>query len=86
MLDHLRARGEPCHGAIEKNRRSWFQETISEFRDKDLVGTLVPDAKMIKHNPPIKKDAAQGRVTEEDRKVRVSAFLYAASREKRREE
>jgi hypothetical protein len=48
---------------------------------KDLVGTLVADAKMIKHTPPIKKDATQGRVTEEDRKVRVSAFLYAASRE-----
>lgn len=48
---------------------------------KDLIGTLAADAKMIKHTPSIKKDATQGRVKEEDRKVRVSAFLYAASRE-----
>jgi|SRR5262245_41607578 hypothetical protein len=48
---------------------------------RDLVASLVPDTKMIKHKPPIKKDAKQGRTTEENRNVRVRAFLYAASRE-----
>jgi len=48
---------------------------------KDLIATLVADAKMIKHKLPLKKDASQGRVTEENRNVRVRAFLFAASRE-----
>src|SRR5262245_31877789 len=48
---------------------------------KDLVATLESDAKMIRHKPPIKTDAFQGRVKEEERNVRVQAFLYAASRE-----
>ena len=54
-------------------------ESFTEL--KDLIATLVSDAKMIKHKPPIKKDASQGRLKEEDRNVRVRAFLYAASRE-----
>jgi hypothetical protein len=53
-----------------------------QFTDlKDLVATLVPDAKMIAHKPKITKDAKSGRSTEENRNVRTSAFLYAASRE-----
>jgi hypothetical protein len=48
---------------------------------KALIATLVADAKMIKHKPSIAKDATSGRVTEEERNVRVQAFLYAASRE-----
>lgn len=48
---------------------------------KDLIASLVDDAQMIKRKPPIKKDAGQARVKEEDRNVRVRAFLYAASRE-----
>ena len=46
-----------------------------------LIAALVPDAKMIKHKPAIKKDPTSGRVPEENRNVRVQAFLYAASRE-----
>jgi hypothetical protein len=54
-------------------------ESFSDL--KDLIATLVADNKMIKHKPPIKKDAKQGRVKEEERNVRVRAFIYAASRE-----
>ena len=53
-----------------------------EFGDvAALVAALVPDAKMVKHKPTIKKDPTSGRVQEENRNVRVRAFLYAASRE-----
>lgn len=48
---------------------------------KALIATFPDDSKMIKHKPPIKGDAASNRVPEERRNVRVSAFLYAASRE-----
>jgi hypothetical protein len=48
---------------------------------RDLIASLVPDAKMIGHQPKIATDATSGRTKEEDRNVRVRAFLYAASRE-----
>jgi hypothetical protein len=58
------------------------EATTESFVDlKDLIETLVPDAKMIRHKPPIKKDATQRRVKEENRNVRIRAFLFAASRE-----
>jgi len=47
----------------------------------DLVASLVEDAKMIHHRPRITTNEASGRTSEEDRNVRVRAFLYAASRE-----
>lgn len=53
-----------------------------KFKDlKDLIGSLAPEAKMIKHKPPITRVATSDRVKEEQRNVSVSAFLYAASRE-----
>jgi hypothetical protein len=48
---------------------------------KDLVNSLVPDAKMIAHKPKISDTAGSGRVKEEERNVHLSAFMYAASRE-----
>jgi len=52
------------------------------FNDvKDLVASLVPDAKMIAHKPKITTTAASKRVKEEERNVHVTAFMYAASRE-----
>jgi hypothetical protein len=55
---------------------------VEAFEDvKDLIETLPTEEGMISHRPPITRDAESGRVEEEDRNVRVQAFLYAASRE-----
>jgi hypothetical protein len=77
------AAGDDFGGTDRKAAKLSISKAATEsFTDlKDLIATLVADAKMIKHKPPIKKDASQGRVKEEDRNVRVRAFLYAASRE-----
>jgi hypothetical protein len=56
---------------------------IEEFADvKALIATLPDEETMTRHQPKITKDAASGRVTEEQRNVRLRGFLYAASREK----
>ena len=47
----------------------------------DLIDSLAPDAGMEEHEPPIEKTSDSDRVEEENRNVRVEAFLYAASRE-----
>lgn len=52
------------------------------FKDlKDLVKSLVPEAKMKAHKPKITTTATSKRVKEEERNVHVTAFMYAASRE-----
>lgn len=52
------------------------------FKDlRDLINSLVPDAKMVAHKPKITDTVASGRVKEEDRNVQITAFMYAASRE-----
>ena len=48
---------------------------------KTLIASLVPEAKMIAHKPTIATTASSGRVKEENKNVKVKAFLYAASRE-----
>lgn len=48
---------------------------------KDLIASLASESTMINHKPKIATNANSGRVKEEERNVRVSAFLYAASRE-----
>lgn len=48
---------------------------------KDLIGTLPTKQAMKNHKPKITDDAKSDRVKEEQRNVRVNAFLYAASRE-----
>ena len=53
-----------------------------EFSDvKDLITSLPPKNKMVHHNPKITTEEDSERVQEEERNVRVTAFLYAASRE-----
>jgi len=55
---------------------------IEPFADvAALVATLPPDANMIHHVPPLGTGADSGRVTEEQRNVRLTGFLYACSRE-----
>src|SRR5215211_3089573 len=55
---------------------------VEEFKDLiDLIETLPAEEAMTSHEPPITTDATSGRVDEENRNVRVLAFLYAASRE-----
>lgn len=55
---------------------------VDEFEDiTDLIETLPAEQDMTSHEPPIKTDATSGRVDEENRNVRIRAFLYAASRE-----
>ncbi len=48
---------------------------------KTLIESFVPDDKMIAHKPKITTTAASSRVKEENKNVKVKAFLYAASRE-----
>lgn len=47
----------------------------------DLIATLPEHAVMVERVPPIKTGPRAKRVAEEERNVRVRAFLYAASRE-----
>jgi hypothetical protein len=42
---------------------------------------LVPDSKMLKHKPPISKDATSDRVAEEQHNVTITGFLYASTKE-----
>jgi hypothetical protein len=50
---------------------------VENFNElKDLIDSLPPDSTMMSHVPPITKDS--GRVNEEQRNIRVRAFLYAA--------
>jgi hypothetical protein len=46
-----------------------------------LIGTLTAEKAMRELEPPILTDAASKRVKQEQRNVKVQAFLYAASRE-----
>ena len=56
---------------------------VESFNDlKDLIDSLTADDDMIHHQPRIKTTSTSKRVAEEERNVKVTAFLYAASREK----
>jgi hypothetical protein len=46
-----------------------------------LIASLPKDTKMVNHKPKIKDTATSGRTAEEQRNIRVKAFIYAASRE-----
>ena len=75
--------GDNYSGTARKAAKLSISTAKTEsFADvKDLIQSLVPDAKMIAHNPPITTTAASNRVKEEQRNVHVTAFMYAASRE-----
>lgn len=52
------------------------------FNDvKALVESLTPDDRIVAHKPKIKTTASSGRVKEENKNVKIKAFLYAASGE-----
>ena len=54
----------------------------AEFADMAvLVDSLTPEKTMLKLKPLIATDATSNRVKQEERNVKVRAFLYAASRE-----
>lgn len=46
-----------------------------------VIATLPSKSDMVNHDPRISDDRGSERVVEEERNVRLSAFLYAASRE-----
>jgi hypothetical protein len=53
-----------------------------QFNDvRDLVNSLTSDDAMINHTPAISTAATSDRVKEEKRNIRITGFLYAASRE-----
>ncbi len=55
---------------------------VEAFEDiKDLIEMLPAEGDMTSHEPPLTTDSESDRVEEENRNVRVQAFLYAASRE-----
>jgi hypothetical protein len=58
------------------------QANTENFKDlQDLIASLTPENKMIKHKPKITTAPTSDRVKEEVHNVSVAAFLYAASRE-----
>jgi hypothetical protein len=77
----------PAGDAFEGTARRVAKISISgakleEFDDvKDLIDTLPAHNKMKNRVPKISKGKNSKRVKEEQRNVRVSAFIYAASRE-----
>jgi hypothetical protein len=55
---------------------------VEEFADlRDLIESLPQESVMANHKPKISTTATSGRVKEEQRNVRVKAFLYASSKE-----
>ena len=75
--------GDDFQGTARKAAKLSISTAKAEnFKDvKDLVTSLVPDAKMIAHKPKIPTTAASKRVKEEERNVHMTALMYAASRE-----
>ena len=55
---------------------------LESFGDvKDLIATLPAHAAMVNRSPRIPTTAASNRVAEEKRNIKLTTFLYAASRE-----
>jgi hypothetical protein len=77
------AAGENYRGTARKAAKLSIASADTEsFQDlKDLIATLQPHDEMVKHKPVITTTATSNRVKEEKRNVKVSTFLYAASRE-----
>jgi hypothetical protein len=75
--------GDDFEGTARKAAKLSIAKAKTEkFTDlKNLIKSLTPDDEMKNHNPKIGTGANSGRVKEEQRNVRVNAFIYAASRE-----
>jgi len=83
MIEAVAVLGDDFGGTARKAAKLSIAEAeIEEFDDlQDLLASLVPDAKMKKHQPQISILEDSDRVAEEERNVLVHTFLYAASRE-----
>lgn len=75
--------GDNFQGTARKaSKLSISSAAPEDFKDVlALVETLPAHQKMVKHKPKITTAATSKRVKEEERNVRVHAFIYAASRE-----
>jgi hypothetical protein len=85
--DFLAAAAAPAGDNFEGTARKAAKLSIAKgktekFTDlKNLIKSLTPDDEMRDHDPKIGTGAKSGRVEEEQRNIRVNAFIYAASRE-----
>jgi hypothetical protein len=79
----MKAAGDAFAGSDRKVAKlSTSGSKVEKFDDLSaLIASLAKEKAMTKHKPPIGTDSMSDRVTEEDRNVRVKAWLYAASRE-----
>jgi hypothetical protein len=75
--------GENFRGTARRAAKiSIADAAVEVFNDlKDLITSVPDEAAMTDHDPPITVEPTSNRVAEEQRNVRVRAFLYAASRE-----
>lgn len=75
--------GDDFQGTDRKAAKISISEAQTEkFNDlRNLINSLAPEDVMKKHKPKIAKGAKSKRVKEEQRNIRVKAFMYAASRE-----
>lgn len=75
--------GDEFDGSARKAAKLTIASTAAQSFDDlpDLINTLPQRRVMINHEPEITTEEDSGRVAEEDRNVRLRAFLYAASRE-----
>jgi hypothetical protein len=75
--------GDSFQGTARRAAKISIADAALETFDdlKKLIDSLPAEAEMTNHHPPIKTTAAFGRVAEENRNVKVRAFIYAASRE-----
>lgn len=75
--------GDKFGGTARKAAKiSIAKAKTEEFDDlADLIASLTSDDAMRKHKPKITVDAKSNRVAEEQRNIRVTAYIYAASRE-----
>lgn len=79
----MAATGNAFQGTARKSAKlSISTKKVEQFDDvKELIDTLPEHEDMVKHKPKITTTSTSKRVIEEDRNVRVTAWIYAASRE-----
>jgi len=78
-----RSAGDSFEGTARRAAKLSISDAAVETFDdiKELIASLPAKRDMVRHDPVITVDANSERVAEEDRNVRVTGFLYAASRE-----
>ena len=79
----MAATGNAFQGTARKSAKlSISKKRVEKFDDvKALIDTLPEHEDMVKHKLKITTASTSKRVIEEDRNVRVTAWIYAASRE-----